>query len=40
MILSVSNQYEFQCPICGDDFGTEVIELAKHIGEVHDPSRS
>ncbi len=36
----VSNQYEFQCPFCGEDFGSEVIDLAKHIGKEHDPSRS
>jgi len=36
----VSNQFEFQCPFCGKDFGTEVIDLAKHIGKKHDPSRS
>jgi len=32
--------YQFECPICGEEFGSEVIELAKHIGSEHDPSRS
>ena len=36
----MSNQYEFECPFCGEDFGSEVIDLAKHIGKEHDPSRS
>jgi len=36
----VSNQFEFECPFCGKDFGHEVIDLAKHIGKQHDPSRS
>ena len=36
----MSNQYEFQCPFCGKDFGSEVIDMAKHIGKLHDPSRS
>jgi hypothetical protein len=36
----MSNQFEFQCPFCGMDFGMEVIDLAKHIGQKHDPPRS
>jgi len=36
----MANQFEFECSICGEEFGNEVIELAKHIGDEHDPSRS
>lgn len=36
----MTNQFDFECPICGEAFGSEVIELAKHIGDEHDPSRS
>lgn len=33
------NPFEFECPFCGEEFGSEVINLAKHIGDEHDPSR-
>lgn len=36
----MSNQYEFHCKYCGKEFGSEVIDLAKHIGKEHDPTRS
>ena len=36
----MSNQYEFDCIYCGKEFGDDVIELAIHIGKVHDPVRS
>ena len=36
----MTNEFEFECPICGEEFGKEVIDLAKHIGDEHDPSRS
>jgi len=36
----VTNPFEFECPICGESFGSEVVELAKHMGDEHDPSRS
>ena len=35
----MSSQYKFQCAYCGLDFGSDVIELALHIGKVHDPPR-
>lgn len=35
----MSNQYEFQCPYCGKDFGNKVIDLATHIGKEHDRFR-
>lgn len=35
----MSNEFEFDCPICGEEFGNKVIELATHIGKEHDPSR-
>jgi hypothetical protein len=40
LVIIVSNQFEFQCPFCGKDFGNEVIDMARHIGKQHDPSRS
>ena len=36
----MSNQYEFECQFCDEDFGSDVIELAKHIEKEHDPARS
>lgn len=36
----MSNQCNFECTYCGLEFGSEVIELALHIGKVHDPPRS
>lgn len=35
----MSDQYTFHCKYCGEDFGTGVVELALHIGKVHDISR-
>ncbi len=40
MIDAVSNQYEFHCVYCGKEFGDDVIELARHIGREHDPTRN
>ena len=37
--LIVSNTYKFQCKFCGEDFGDDVVELAVHIGRVHDSPR-
>ena len=36
----MSSQYNFECTICGLKFGSDVIELALHIGKVHDPPRA
>ncbi len=36
----MSDHFEFDCPYCGKDFGNAVIDLAKHIGEIHDSPRS
>lgn len=36
----MSTQFEFDCMYCGEKFGDDVIELAKHIGREHDPVRS
>jgi uncharacterized C2H2 Zn-finger protein len=36
----MSNQYEFRCPFCEKNFGSDVIDMAKHIGKQHDPCRS
>ncbi len=30
------NQYKFECKFCGKDFGLDVVELALHIGKVHE----
>ena len=30
----------FECNFCGTSFGTNVIELALHIGRIHDSPRS
>ena len=35
----MSNQYSFNCKFCGMNFEDNVIELAIHIGKVHDTSR-
>ncbi len=37
--MILSNQYTFQCKFCGKDYGSDVIELALHIGRVHDNPR-
>jgi len=36
----LSNQYSFQCMFCGKEYGEKVIELAIHIGKVHDKPRN
>ncbi len=36
----LSNQYSFQCMFCGKEYGDKVIELAIHIGKVHDKQRN
>lgn len=35
----MENSFEFHCMFCGKDFGSDVINLAKHIGKIHDPTR-
>ncbi|MDH3658173.1 MAG: hypothetical protein OEM77_08580 [Nitrosopumilus sp.] len=35
----MSNQYTFDCRFCGKDFGSDVVELALHIGKIHDSPR-
>jgi len=32
----LSNQYTFHCKFCGEDFGNSVVNLAIHIGRIHD----
>ncbi len=36
----LSSQYKFQCTFCGKEYGTDVVELAIHIGRVHDQQRN
>ena len=36
----LSSQYSFQCMFCGKKYGEKVIELAIHIGKVHDKPRN
>ncbi len=36
----LSNQFSFQCMFCGKEYGEKVIELAIHIGKVHDKQRN
>jgi len=36
----LSNQYNFECKFCGKNYGMDVIELAVHIGRVHDKPRN
>ena len=36
----LSSQYSFQCMFCGKEYGEKVIELAIHIGKVHDKPRN
>ena len=36
----MSNTYRFQCQFCGKDFGSDVVELALHIGKIHDKPRN
>ena len=36
----MSNEYRFECEFCGKDFGTDVMDLALHIGRIHDMPRS
>jgi len=36
----LSNQYIFHCKFCGAEFGSNVIELALHIGRTHDETRN
>jgi len=38
--MILPNQYKFKCKFCGKDYGTDVIELALHIGKVHDNPRN
>ncbi len=35
----MSTQYKFECRYCGKEYGDNVIELALHIGRVHDIAR-
>ncbi len=36
----LSSQYSFQCMFCGKEYGEKVIDLAIHIGKVHDKQRN
>ncbi len=36
----LSSQYSFQCMFCGKEYGENVIDLAIHIGKVHDKPRN
>jgi len=36
----LSSQYSFQCMFCGKEYGEKVIDLAIHIGKVHDKPRN
>ncbi len=36
----LSSQYKFKCTFCGKEYGTDVVELAIHIGRVHDQQRN
>jgi len=36
----LSSQYKFECKFCGKEYGTDVVELALHIGRVHDKPRN
>ena len=36
----MSNQSMFECRFCGKEFGKNVIDLAIHIGRIHDKSRN
>ncbi len=36
----LSNQYSFQCMFCGKEYDENVIELAIHIGKIHDKPRN
>ncbi len=38
--LILSSQYSFQCMFCGKEYGEKVIDLAIHIGKVHDKPRN
>ena len=38
--MILSDQYKFKCKFCEMDFGDNVIELAIHIGRVHDDSKT
>jgi len=38
--MILSNQYTFQCKLCGKNYGSDVIELALHIGRIHDKPRN
>jgi hypothetical protein len=35
----MNDNLDFYCTYCGKDYGKEVIDLAKHIGKIHDPTR-
>ncbi len=36
----LSSQYEFKCMFCDKEYGSDVVELALHIGRVHDQPRN
>lgn len=40
MIRSVKSIHKFACRFCGKYYGEDPIELALHIGRVHDQPRN
>ena len=38
--IIMSNQFKFECQFCGEEFGKNVVNLALHIGKIHDSPRS
>ncbi len=35
----MKEKFDFYCSYCGKEFGEQVIDLAIHIGKIHDPTR-
>ena len=36
----MSNQFKFEYQFCGEEFGKNVVDLALHIGKIHDSPRN
>ena len=36
----MSNQFKFECQFCGEEFDKNVVDLALHIGKIHDSPRN
>ena len=36
----LSTEFKFECQFCGKEYGSDVVELALHIGRVHDKVRN